>query len=359
MRLFTPGPVPVSAAVLAASAAPPLFHRGKVFMDMSQRVWHNLRAVYRTKHPVVVLAGSGMTGIEAAMASTITQGDSVVVLEHGRFGERLTTIAQRLGAAPMVLRVPWGQTITADMVKEHLRPLQGVRHVWMVHSETSTGVAIDVAAIARTIRNIAPDALIGVDAITSMAIHAVETDAWDLDLVVTASQKGFACPPGLATVSVSPRAEACMRQRPASAYTLHLPTVLDSMQKGLFPWTPPVTLVAGLDVALEMILSEGLENVWHRHADLTRYTQSALAERGFTLFGDGSSHAVTVVSDDRSTAIKRELFDRHQIVIAGGQDQLQDNVFRIGTCGNVHRADMEDLMRAIDDVLTTVVGHQC
>ncbi|MBU3742128.1 MAG: alanine--glyoxylate aminotransferase family protein [Candidatus Kapabacteria bacterium] len=355
MRLFTPGPVPVSAAVLAACAAPPLFHRGKPFMEMSQRVWQNLRAVYRTEYHVVVLAGSGMTGIEAAMASTLAPGDTVVVLEHGRFGARLATIAERYGAAPSVLRVPWGETITAAMVEEYLRPLQGVRHVWLVHSETSTGVALELEAIARSIRRVAPDTLIGVDAITSMAIHAVETDAWDLDLVVSASQKGFACPPGLATVGISPRAEARMRARPASTYTLHLPTVVDSMKQGLFPWTPPVTLIAGLDVALDVILAEGLDLVWQRHADLARYTQSALADRGFTLFGDGSSHAVTVIADERASQIKRGLLEKHDIVIAGGQDLLQDKVFRIGTCGNVHRADIEDLMRAIDDVLTTVV----
>lgn len=351
MRLFTPGPVSVPAPVLAAGGEPPLFHRGAEFKDVAQRVWTNLRTVFQTVHPVVLLAGSGMTGIEAAMASTVRPGDVVVVLEHGRFGERLTAIAGIYGATASVLRVPWGETITSGMVADHLRTLDRIDHVWLVHSETSTGVTLDLEAIASTVHTNAPNALLGVDAITSLAIHPVLTDAWGLDMVVTASQKGFACPPGLAAVCVSSRAEAHMRALKPVSYTLHLPTVLDSMEKGLFPWTPPVTLVAGLDVALGMLLDEGMDRVWQRHTDLTRYLHDALRARSLPFFGNATSHAVTVVEYARSTAIKTALAERHGMVIAGGQDQLQHHVFRIGTIGWIGRADIDALMHAIDDVL--------
>lgn len=351
MRLYTPGPVSVPASVMAACGEPPLFHRGAEFKDVAQRVWTNLRSVFCTTQPVILLAGSGMTGIEAAMASTVRPGDAVVVLEHGRFGERLTAIAGIYGASVTVLRVPWGQTITSGMVADHLRTLDRIDHVWLVHSETSTGVTLDLEAIASTVTAIAPNALLGVDAITSLAIHPVLTDAWGLDMVVTASQKGFACPPGLAAVSVSTRAEARMRALKPVSYTLHLPTVLDSMEKGLFPWTPPVTLVRGLDVALGMLLEEGMDNVWQRHTNVTQYLHDALRARSLPFFGNATSHAVTVVEHARSTAIKTALAERHGMVIAGGQDQLQHRVFRIGTIGWIDRADIDALMHAIDDVL--------
>lgn len=354
MRLFTPGPVAVHADVLAASAAPPLYHRSAAFRDMAQVVWQQLTAVYRTEAPVAVLAGSGMTGIEAAMASTIAPDDAVVVVEHGRFGERLATIASRYGGNVTTVSVPWGECPTSAQLDEVLHAMPCVDHVWMVHSETSTGVTLDLQAMAQCVRSVWPDALLGVDAITSLAIHPLLMDAWDADLVVSASQKGLGCPPGLATLGVSARALGVMRSKPATTYTLHVPTVLDSMSKGLFPWTPPVTLLAGLNVALSMILSEGIDNVWQRHADLAAYTHKALRDRGFTLFGDATSHAVTVIADVRAQQIQRLLLERHGMVIAGGQDKLQGQVFRVGTCGWLHRSDMDDLMDAIDDCMPYV-----
>jgi aspartate aminotransferase-like enzyme len=220
----------------------------------------------------------------------------------------------------------------------------------LVHSETSTGVALDLEALADVVHQTWPNALLGVDAITSLGIHPLHMDAWGLDLVVSASQKGLGCPPGLATLGVSERAQAIMQGRPATTYTLNVSTILDSMARGLFPWTPPVTLVAALDVALNMILAEGMEHVWNRHQDLASYTQQQLRNRGYDLFGDASSHAVTVVADPGADALRQLLLERHEMVIAGGQDQLQGKVFRIGTCGWVHRSDIDDLLAAIDDV---------
>lgn len=347
MRLFTPGPVTVPAAVLTACAQQPLHHRSTAFKDLSARVWQQLQQVYRTQHPVVVLAGSGMTAIEASIASTTRVGDHALVLENGRFAERIAMILERYGAIVHRITVPWGESIRVPL---DMPPIVDV--CWMVHSETSTGVALDIAAIARYVRDRHPDALIGVDGITSVGVHDVHTDAWDLDMVITASQKGLMCPPGLAMTSISPRAEARMRAAQPRTYTFDLNVVLDHQRKGLFTWTPPVTLIAGLDVALQMILAEGLDHVTARHADVTAYLHARLAALDLPLFGEASSHALTVVDDARASAIRAALIERHGMMVAGGQDRMSGRAFRIGTCGNVHRSDIDELITALADVLT-------
>jgi aspartate aminotransferase-like enzyme len=346
MRLYTPGPVIVPAAVAAACALQPMHHRSAAFKELSQRVWMQLQHLYRTEHPVVVLAGSGMTAIEAAIASTTRPGDQALVVDNGRFADRIASILVRYGAHVHRVTVAWGERVDVLPAVEHLDI------AWFVHSETSTGVALDIASLAQQVRAHHPDILIGVDGITSVGVHSVQTDAWQLDLVVTASQKGLMCPPGLATVSISPRAETRMRSMAARTYTLDLSVVLDHQRKGLFAWTPPVTLIAGLDVALQLILDEGLDHVIARHADVTRYLHARLTDHGLRIFGDGTSHALTAVDDVRADVIRRALAERHDMMVAGGQDRLAGRIFRIGTCGNMHRSDIDELMTALIDVLT-------
>jgi len=371
-RLYTPGPVRVPDAILAAGAEPPMHHRSEDFIACSQRVWKYLKSVYNTSQPVAVLAGSGMTGIEAAISSTMRAGEHGIVLVHGRFGARIADIMRTHGIVPHTLEVPWGETITADAVAKALDDTPHATAIWMVHGETSTGVALDVQTIASVVRAQSPNILIGVDAIASLGIHELECDAWDLDLVVSGIQKGLMCPPGLACVSVSQRAQEHIRNTPASVYTQSLATVLKDLKNGLFTWTPPVTLVRSLEVALEFILNEGLPAVWKRHADVSHTLQEGIRDRGLSVFGDGTSHAVTpvILSPSGSQAVPQHsglqgissqadkfrslLFERHAIVVADGQDHLGGTMVRIGTCGSITKRDILELFNAIDDVLPFV-----
>lgn len=362
-RLFTPGPVRVPPEILAAAAEPPLYHRSDEFRVCSQRVWTNLKKVFKTANPVAVLAGSGMTGIEAAITSTLRRGESAIVLVHGRFGERIAHIMRIHGVTPHVIEVPWGETIKPEAVVTTLKEFPNASALWMVHGETSTGVALDVEAIALAVRaecagrteraasSQTKDILICVDAIASLAIHPLETDAWSLDIVVAGIQKGLMCPPGLVCVSVSPRALERVVDNDIRTYTLDLQTVLAHQEKGLFTWTPPVTLVRALDVALNLVLLEGLPNVWQRHADVSRMLQEGVRDRGLSVFGDGTSHAVTPVVLANANTFRQRLLQRHAIVIANGQDHLSGTLVRIGTCGSITRRDILELFNAIDDVL--------
>jgi len=353
-RLFTPGPVPVPDNVARACAAQPLYHRSADFKECSVRTWESLARVYRTQHPVLVLAGSAMTGIEAAVASLHQPGERVLVLNNGRFAERCSTILSRYGCVVDEIIVDWGESISAELVATMLDAMSAPASVWITHSETSTGVTVDLQAIASVIRERAPDALICVDAVTSMAVHPVETDAWELDVVVTGIQKGLCCPPGLACVSLSGRAQHRLRTSTPRAYTLDLSIVLHHFHKHLFAWTPPVTLVAGLDVALSSILSVGMDATWQKHQLVADHLRMRLRTMGLSLFGESTSNAVTAAEHPYADRIRELLVERHRIVIAGGQDRLHGRVVRIGTCGPYTIHDVDNLCTAIEDVLATL-----
>lgn len=346
-RLYTPGPVPVPPRISEACARPLLYHRSSEFRELSRRVWDRLQHVFLTKDPVLVLSGSGMTGIEACVASTVHPGDRVLVLHHGRFGERLVTINQRYGANVIELGVAWGEEITAEMVEERLSSLSDISSVWIVHSETSTGVSLDLEQISDVVHRLTPDALLMVDGVLSVAIEPLRMTDWKLDAVVAGIQKGLMCPPGAAVVAVSQRMIERVRSHAPCTYTLDLAIVLKDQERGLFTWTPPVSLIAGLDVALTMILDEGLPNVWKRHADLADHVRDLAMQRGVVPFGCATSKGVVVVQADNVQTIINGLAD-HDIIVAGGQDRLKGRIMRIGICGSYTTDMMNELFETID-----------
>ncbi|MBK7032223.1 MAG: alanine--glyoxylate aminotransferase family protein [Ignavibacteria bacterium] len=346
-RLFTPGPVPVLPSISEACARPLLYHRSNEFRELSRRVWDRLQQVFLTKDPVVVLSGSGMTGIESCIASTVRPGDRVLVLHHGRFGERLITINQRYGAHVIELGVAWSEEITAEMVEERLSSLSDIASVWLVHSETSTGVSLDLEQISEVVHRLAPDALLMVDSVLTLAIEPLRMTDWKIDAAVAGIQKGLMCPPGAAVVAISQRMIERIRSHAPCTYTLDLATVLKDQERGLFTWTPPVSLIAGLDVALSMILDEGLLNVWKRHAYLADYVRNCAEQLGLMQFGCATSKGVVVVQGDTVQSIIDALADQNMIV-AGGQDRLKGRIMRIGTCGSYTTEMMSDLFETIN-----------
>ena len=351
-HLFTPGPVDIPQSIVEAASRQPLHHRSIEFQTLSHRVWNNLQAVFRTSGPVAIVAGSGMTGIEASIASLFSVGDTIVVLNNGRFGERLATIARLYQINVVEITVPWGESISSATVGETLQQHPDAKGLWFVHSETSTGVLLDAKEIARTARTVIPDILICVDAITAIGIHEFETSAWDIDVAVTGIQKGFMCPPGLACCALSIRALEQLSSVSAPTYTMNLKTVLSHQDRGLFAFTPPVTLVAALDEALLLIKHEGIHDVWARHANVSHSLRDGLVDRGMTLFGESTSNALTCVEHVHADEIKKRLKSRHDVVIAGGQDRLAGRIFRVGTCGSITVSDVLDFFTVLDDVIT-------
>lgn len=364
-RLLTPGPTDVPADVLLEMAQPIIHHRTKafqaIFADMSQR----LQRVFLTSQPVLTIAGSGTTAFEAAQISLAKPGSKVLTIAGGKFGERwqdiYDTYAPTLGITENIkLNVPWGEAATAAQVEEVLKANPDISVVTLVNSETSTATASDVQSIAAVVSK--TDALLIVDGITSVGALPVKMDEWGIDVLVTGSQKALMLPPGLGFVGLGERAQKRLADvKPVGYYNLDLRKWLKSWQKNDVPFTPPVSLIRGQRVALELIEKEGLENVWARSAALAKASRAGFTAMGLKLISKSPSDSVTGafypegVEDKKLRAATR---DKHCVHIAGGQDgrgaSWGSSVFRISNMGYVDAGDILATMHAIETELNVL-----
>lgn len=247
--LFTPGPVPIPEAVASAGADVEVYHQSEAFGVFVRDLSHRLKNVLLSSSPVMMLSGSAMTGMDACAASLQRRDDTVLVLHHGRFGERLAEIAGIYSDNITSVTAPWGSTVCLDDVEKACVATRTLDVFWCVHSETSTGVSIDLPAIVSVVRKHHPEALVCVDAVTSVAIQELRAADWTLDAVVTGIQKGLSCSPGVALVALSDRA----RDRASAnrhCYTLDLHRVDVNLRADRMTWTPPTSLLAQLSVSV-------------------------------------------------------------------------------------------------------------
>jgi serine---pyruvate transaminase len=350
--LLTPGPTPVPPEVLAAIAQPVVHHRSPDFRPVYERCLARLRDVFRTQQEVLMFGASGTGAMESAIANLCTRGDRVLVVTAGSFGERWAAIAAAYELDVQRLEYAWGEVPAAEDVAARLRELGGAKAVFITHSETSTGVVCDLQALAAAANE--AEALSVVDAVSSLGAVPVETDAWQLDGVVSGSQKALMTPPGLAAVAVSERAWAGRGDAPRFYFdwerTRKAQAALDA------PFTPPVSLVAGLDVALGLLLDASLEAAFERHVRLGRACREGAKAMGLELFSpdDDSSAVVTAIRAPEgidATEVVRELRDRFGITIANGQAQLKGKIFRIGHIGYFDVFDITTALAAVELVL--------
>jgi aspartate aminotransferase-like enzyme len=349
--LFTPGPTPVPPEVLAAVGAPVVHHRSPDFRPVYERVLARLREVCRTESDVLLFGASGTGAFESAVANLVTPGDAHLVVSAGNFGERWVSMITAYGAEVDVLRYAWGETPEADDLRARLGERQA-KAVWLVQSETSTGVVADVRALAAAAKE--AGALVVVDAVSSLGAVPCETDAWGLDVVVSGSQKALMAPPGLGLAAVSEAAFAATGSSPRFYFDWE--RTQKAQQKLDAPFTPPVSLVAGLDVALELLLEEGLEASFERHVRLGRAARAGVKALGLELFSpdEDRSAVVTAVrapSGIDSSDVVRDLRDRFGITIANGQGELKGKIFRLGHIGWFDVFDITTQIAAVELVL--------
>jgi aspartate aminotransferase-like enzyme len=349
--LFTPGPTPVPPEVLAAVGAPVVHHRSPDFRPIYERVLTRLREVCRTESDVLLFGASGTGAFESAVANLVTPGESHLVVSAGNFGERWVSMITAYGAEVDVLRYAWGETPEADDLRARLGERQA-KAVWLVQSETSTGVVADVRALAAAAKE--AGALVVVDAVSSLGAVPCETDAWGLDVVVSGSQKALMAPPGLGLAAVSEAALAATGSSPRFYFDWE--RTRKAQQKLDAPFTPPVSLVAGLDVALELLLDEGLEAAFERHVRLGRAARAGVKGLGLELFSpdEDRSAVVTAVrapSGIDSSDVVRSLRDRFGITIANGQGELKGKIFRLGHIGWFDVFDITTQIAAVELVL--------
>jgi aspartate aminotransferase-like enzyme len=349
--LFTPGPTPVPPPVLAAMGEPVVHHRSPDFKPIYERCLSRLRDVCRTRRDVLLFTASGTGAFESAAANLVTPGEPHLVVSAGSFGERWAAMTGAYGAAVDHLRYAWGETPEPDDVRGRLREREA-KAVWVVHSETSTGVVADVQGIAAAACE--AGALVVVDAVSSLGALPCETDAWGLDVVVSGSQKALMTPPGLGMCAASEAAQAATGTAPRFYFDWERTRKAQAKLDAAF--TPSVSLVAALDVALGLLLDEGLDAAFDRHVRLGRAARAGAKAMGLELFSPDEDRSA-VVTAVRSPAgvdsgdVVRGLRDRFGMTIANGQGELNGKIFRLGHIGWFDVFDIVAMLAAVEIVL--------
>jgi aspartate aminotransferase-like enzyme len=340
----------VPPAVLSELARPLIDHRGPEFAAILRRVTARLQYIFQTTSPVLTFPASGTGGQECALVNLFSSGEHVVAITNGHFGNRFAQIAERFGLQVSCIAFPWGEAADPALVQSRMEELVHYRGVLLTHNETSTGVTNDIQKLSAQIREHNPEALIVVDAVSSLGCIPLKMDAWDLDAVFTASQKGLMCPPGLMMLAAGERAWDANAQARLSRSYFDWASARKALERGQHPLTPPVSLFFALDLALELRLSEGLEAAFARHQHLGEYVRRHVRAIGLHLLADPvqASHAVTAVRIPEgidANVLLNTLRERDQVVLAVGQEHLAGKILRfthMGCC------EVRDLFTALN-----------
>jgi len=357
LMLMIPGPTPVPEAALLAMAKHPMGHRSKEFDAIFAECTENLKWLHQTKSDVLSLTVSGTGAMEAGIINFLSAGDRVLVGTNGKFGERWAEVAEAYGLNVEIVKAEWGQALEPENFREKLEADtdKQIKAVIITHSETSTGVLNDLETINRHVKAHG-EALIMVDAVTSLGAANVPMDAWGIDVIASGSQKAYMIPPGLGFVAVGPKAWEAYKTAKLPRYYLDLGKYRKHAAKNTTPFTPPVNMFFALQVTLQMMKAEGLENVFARHKRLMMTTRAAVQALGLPLFAaDGcASPAITSVmppAEVDAQKIRTLMRKRFDIALADGQDHLKGKIFRIGHLGFVCDRDILAAISSLEVVL--------
>ena len=358
-NLRTPGPTPIPDDIVEIMGMPMINHRGPEFDELIQKCTAQLKQVFMTGNDVFILTASGTGALEASLVNSLSPGDKVVAATAGSFGDRFIDMAEAFGADVSRLDFEWGEPIDPDAVRQALRDDPEVKAVMVTHNETSTGVTHPLEEISRITKQ-EFDKLLLVDAVSSLGCIPLPVDAWDCDLVGTASQKGFMIPPGLAFISVSDRGWEAQKTATMPRFYFDLEEARRMLERGQTPFTPNVAAMYGLSLGLDKIMDEGLEGVFGRHASIGQLTRDRVRELGLELLVDDeryASNTVTAVKMPESVdgrALMGRLRTEKNVVLAGGQGKLSSSIFRIGHLGHVTEDDIEEVIDALKELLPEV-----
>ena len=353
-QLRIPGPTPVPDNVRQAMARQMINHRGPEFADTINRVTQNLKTFFQTKNDVLILTGAGTGGLEAVAVNIMSPGDKVLSVSNGVFGDRFAMISRTFGAEVIPLQFEWGTAPDPDEVKKALQANDDINTVLVTHNETSTGVTCDLESISNVVKEAGK--LLVVDAISSLSSIDLPVDEWKCDVVVTGSQKGWMIPPGLTMVSVSEEAWKAHGNATMPRVYWDFTRAKSYLEKGQTPWTPAVSLIFALDVSLQMMLDEGPQNIITRHSRVAEKARQGVKSLGLSLFADEkyASNTVTAVKATNGLDTKKLLKilrEDYKVVLSGGQQKLDGNIFRIGHLGWVNESDIEVVINSLKEAL--------
>lgn len=352
-RLLTPGPTPLYPKALQAMMGSDIHHRTEDFRSLYRAVLADLKEVMGTSHDVLAMVASGTGAMEASVANFLSPGDRVIVCSAGKFGERWAEIAKAFGLDAVVLKEEYGSVVSPERVKKALESDSNVRAVFVQASETSTGAAHDVRAMGEAIQK--TDAMFVVDAITGLGSMPLDVGGWGLDIVIGGSQKAFMIPPGLAFLSISPKAWALAETSKLPRYYFDLKKEKKSAAGGESSWTPNTSLVLGLGEALKYIKSIGMAKLVENAQMLARATREAVTALGLELFAPqspaASATAVKAPKGIDSGAIVKDFRNRFGSIIANGQGSMKGQIFRIAHLGYFDFPDLFAVIAELEIIL--------
>ena len=351
MNLRIPGPTPVPDDILQVLSTQMINHRGPEFKALLYRVTERLKTVFDTQNDMFILSSSGTGGMEAAIANTLSAGDKVLCASIGSFGNRFGEIAKRFGADVDMLNFEPGTSINIDTLEQAINERKDLKAVLVTHNETNTGVTNNLKQVAKIVKK-DPNRLLLVDGISSVCSIPLQTDEWECDVVISASQKGWMLPPGLAFISFSPLAWKFNSLSNMPRFYFDLIQYKSYYDKGQPPWTPALSIIFALDKALEQIIAEGMEGVYSRHASIANQVRTGVTQMGLSLFPDMSvaSNTVTAVKSPEgidADILRKEIQKDHDVVLAGGYGPQQGKIFRIGHLGYVKPREIDETIKAI------------
>jgi aspartate aminotransferase-like enzyme len=325
-------------------------HRAHDLMEIISRIEEQLKLMHRTDQPVLFWPGTGSSGWEISIVNLLSPGDTVVATVSGNFGLRWATVAEKLGLNVVRVDVEWGQPVTPDLLRAAISGADNVKAALITHNETSTGVTNPLADLAKVARD--ADALVLVDAVSSAGALPLEVGAWDLDCVVSGTQKAWMCPPGLAIAAFSERALAAAENAGYPRFFYDVRANINALADGTTPTTAAESMLFALDAALAMMADEGIEQIWARHARLGNLVRQGLTAAGLRLFAnpDHASDTVTAFHAPAgltSQDFKRRVFEHSGVELALGQGDYTNTTLRLGHMGWVDAPELEATLESI------------
>ena len=351
--LISPGPTPVPEEVLLAMAGPMIHHRTPQFSEVFKESAEGLKKLFGTDGTVIMLASSGTGAMESSITNLFSPGETVLVVNGGKFGERWGKIAETYGLVVEWINVEWGQAVSVDAVQNAIDNNPKISAILTQGSETSTTVAHPIKELAALTRD--TDRLLVVDGITAVGVSDMPMDEWGIDVLLTGSQKALMLPPGLAMIALSEKAWEKNKTAKLPRFYFDLAKEKTNVAKDTSAYTPAVSLIFGLRKVLEIMLDEGLDNVYNRHDVLARATRAGGQAIGLKLLAPNApaNSATGLFTPDGVDGAKlvKDLRDNYGVTVAGGQDQLKGKIVRVAHLGYFDTFDVVIAMGALEMAL--------
>lgn len=353
--MMIPGPTPIPQSILKAIAKQPIKHRSDEFASIMQEIYTNLKYIFQTKNDVFIFASSGTGAMCGALENILNPKDRILCLVTGKFGERWAEIAKLRGAEVDILSCNFGEVITPKMLQDHLSLHKPYKAITLTHSETSTGVANDLQSLCAIIKK--TESLCIVDGISSICAMPCKMDEWGIDILISGSQKGLMLPSGLSFLALSAKAYEIHKKCLFPSFYFNFSLHKEALKKNTTPFTPSINLIFGLLESLRIIKNIGLENLYHKHKKHTFALRDAIRAMGLELFVKDDAHAsyatTSIIPPNgiKAQDIIKYLQENYNIIIASGQQELEEKIFRIGTLGYIHNEDLIQTITALEQTL--------